>query len=236
MKIMQTFLGAVATIGLIGVGMSSAYAATINFDQEQSRASGDLSYSGGNTALTGNDITFSYVSGDGVSRLNCQGCLLNFTTGGFSDRIDTGGGNAIYLFNSGGTFELKGTVVDGSGTTLVDNGTILSGQFVGTQSFTRQGDSSGTFNGNGSNSVDDSLASYFGIAPGSEYMFISTDFSSEMLTFENGGFNGDLTAADLQTTSQQAVPEPGEMGVFGLGLALMMVGLAYRRKNGSNLG
>jgi len=206
--------------------MSSAYATTINFDQRDSGATGTISYDGAGGALMGEDITFSFVSSPGFSSVDCSGCLLNFTTGGFDSRT---GDN--YTFNGGGSFELTGAVLDGGST--IANGTLLTGTFNGDQTFSKINSRSGGFIGDGMNTVNDDLAAYFGIGPGSDFMFLTTNFSIQDLTYNGQSFDGNVSAADLATTN---VPEPQELGIFGLGLALMMFGLAYRRKNGSNLG
>lgn len=232
MKFRQALFVVVSAISLVGFGTSAAYATTINFDQKNSGASGAISYDGAGGPLVGKDITFSFVSADstptGTPSLDCNGCLLNFTTGSFNSK--TGG---IYLFNDGGSFELTGDVLDGAST--VASGSLLSGQFTGDQPFFKSGGTSGTFNGDGTNVVDNGLSAYFGIDANSDFLFMNTNFSIGTLTFNKNddGFSGKVDAADLATRN---VPEPQELGIFGLGLALMVGSLLYRRKNGSDIG
>ncbi|WP_353249448.1 PEP-CTERM sorting domain-containing protein [Salinisphaera sp. T31B1] len=207
----------------------SASAGTINFDQRDSGATGGLSYDGNGGALVGKDITFSFVSSPSNSTVTCSGCLLNFTTG---NNITEGNGTgSSWTFGTGGSFELTGSVVDGS--TTLASGSLLSGQFVGNQVFSRAGNKSGAFVGSGSNTVAAGLAQYFGIDPNSEFMFLTTNFSLGNLTFNGAhGFNGDVDAADLATTTN--VPEPQELAMFGLGIALLVGGMAFRRKSGGS--
>lgn len=233
MKIAQTLLGAAAGFGLLVGGTSAAFATTINFDQRDSGATGGLSHDGATAPLVGSDISFSFVSSPSrPDSIDCSGCLLNFTTG---DLISSDDG--LYTFGEGGSFELTGDVLDNGST--VASGSLLSGEFVGSQRFIRQGDDSGTFNGNGANTVNDALAQLYGIAAGSDFMFINTDFSIGNLDFnDDGTFSGDVDAADLATNDVASadVPEPQEVGIFGLGLALMIGSLMYRRRNGADLG
>lgn len=231
MTIKRILIGTVTAIGLIGFGTSAAYATTINFDQRDSGATGGISYDGAGGALVGNNISFSFVSSPGTAgSLDCSDCLLNFTTGNFASENDD-----VYRFNGGGSFELTGDVLEG-GSTLA-SGSLISGEFTGSQTYVKADDTSGSFNGDGANSVNDALSAYFGIDEDSDFLFLTTNFSIGSLTFgEDGGFSGAVDAADLATKDVNSVPEPQELGIFGLGLALIVGSLLYRRKNGADIG
>jgi|GEM_PF-2175397 len=232
MKIRNIVLNTLAVTALSATFAGAASAATINFDQRSQGATGELSYDGNGGALIGRDISFSFVSSDDTQRLDCNGCRLNFTTGSNISESDGINGNG-YVFNGGGSFSLNGTVVDLDGSTIAD-GSLLSGSFsdAGAQ-FNRIGEKSGSFTGNGTNSVNNDFASFYGLNGDSIFNFLTTEFSLGELTFaSNGGFDGDVTAADLQTRSTD-VPEPQELAIFGLGVFLLVGGIAYRRKTGA---
>jgi len=230
MKIRNIVLSTLAVTALSATFAGAASAATINFDQRLQGASGTLSYDGSGGALIGRDISFSFVSADtvGTQSLDCNSCSLNFTTG---SNISEG---TNYEFNGGGSFELTGNVTDMNGATVAD-GSLLSGMFSngnGQVQFTKLPRNSGSFVGYGTNSVNNDLAGFFGLDSDSIFNFLSTDFSTSQLTFaSNGGFSGNVTAADLQTIND--VPEPQELAIFGLGVFLLVGGLAYRRKTGA---
>jgi len=229
MKIRNIVLNTLAVTALSATFAGAASAATINFDQRLQGASGTISYDGNGGSLVGRDISFSFVSADevGTQSLDCNGCSLNFSTG---SNVSEG---SIYQFNGGGSFELTGNVTDMSGATVAD-GSLLSGSFSGNGAqFLKQPRNSGSFVGNGVNSVNDDLASFYGLDGGSIFNFLTTEFSTRELTYNNatGGFSGNVTAADLQTIND--VPEPQELAIFGLGVALLVGGIAYRRKTGA---
>jgi len=231
MKIRKLIYSALAVTVVSATFFGQASANTINFDQRLQGASGTLSYDGNGGALVGRDISFSFVSANtpGTQSLDCNDCRLNFTTG---SNITEG---AIYQFNGGGSFALTGNVTDMGGATVAD-GSLLSGMFSkGSAQFTKLPRNSGSFVGYGTNSVNNDLATFFGLDSDSIFNFLTTEFSTGKLTFaSNGGFSGNVTAADLQAIND--VPEPQEMAMFGLGLVLLVGGLAYRRKSdGSDL-
>lgn len=229
MKLGKVLLGTVAAAGLIGLGTSAASANVITVDQAGNTIAGSIDYAGAGGPLTGTGITFDVARSTGFASVDCNDCKLNFSTGSLVSNV---GDN--YTFAGGGSFELTGIVKDGSNT--IASGTLIDGQFTGQQNFNKVNDTSGAFVGSGLNSVDNGLAGYFGFAPDSPFSFISTNISVGGLSFDaDGSFGGEVTNADIDTESL-SVPEPQELGIFGLGLALMIGSLIYRRRNGSNLG
>jgi len=233
MKIRNIVLSTLAVTALSATFAGAASAATINFDQRSSGATGGLSYDGNGGALIGRDISFSFVSSEDTARLDCNDCSLNFTTGSNITENDGLNGNS-YVFNGGGSFTLNGTVVDADGSTVVASGDLLSGSFAdGGAQFGKIGNNSGSFTGNGTNTLNSDFASYYGLNGDSIFNFLTTEFSIGELAFNaDGGFSGDVTAADLQTQSTD-VPEPQELAIFGLGVFLLVGGIAYRRKTGA---
>lgn len=218
----------VAIAALSTFACASASAATINFDQDSSAATGSFSYDGQGGGLVGENISFSFVSADtsNGSRVSCVNCSLNFVTGGNISEGNSVGTN--YAFGSGGSFTLTGDVVNGD--SAIANGTLLDGEFTGTPNLTRASNRTGLFSAIGVNTVNSDLASFFGIDSGADFSFATTAFSFNELTFNgNNGFSGNVTAADLQTGTD--VPEPQELAIFGLGLVLLVGGIAARRRS-----
>lgn len=244
-KFRTTMIGVAAIAGLQLASGSALAAVVITFDQAgvlEDRA-GSLSYDGDGGALIGSGISFSSISISDGSRptLDCNNCVLDFTTGA----NNTEPGNS-WIFDGGGTFEITGTAADGGGTTIAGDPTpLLSGTFTDVFSgptVNRTGQSSLSFSGNGSDAKDPRLLTYFGIDPNADFSFTTTAISAAQTTFDdNGGFGptdgaNNVTNADLDNTQVAAVPEPKELGIFGLGLALLVGSLLYRRKNGSDIG
>ncbi|WP_148045477.1 hypothetical protein [Salinisphaera orenii] len=218
----------VAIAALSTFACAGASAATINFDQDSSAATGSFSYDGQGGGLVGQGISFSFVSADtGTgSKVNCVNCALNFVTGDNISEGDSVGTN--YAFGSGGSFTLTGEVVNGGSS--IASGTLLDGEFTGTPNLTRASNRTGLFSAIGVNTVNDELASFFGIESGADFTFATTEFSFGELAFNgDNGFSGNVTAADLQTGTD--VPEPQELAIFGLGLVLLVGGIAARRRS-----
>ncbi|WP_423820565.1 PEP-CTERM sorting domain-containing protein [Salinisphaera sp. SPP-AMP-43] len=233
---------AAASIAALTLGVSASASATIiNFDQANAQSpTGSISYDGEGGALTGSGISFDQISmNQGTlpaghdDTLSCMSCTIEFTTGANIAENITGG---IWQFGTGGQLTMSGEVYDSAGT-LITDGVLFTGGFTSAYVFGYGGDSLNA-SLSGADDFNETLAGYFGVIPGTDFDFSSTQIALGSATFgDNGSFQSDLLSnADVtvQSTTRD-VPEPSQFGLFGLGLALMAGGLGFRRKNsGSN--
>lgn len=230
MKIKSFTVAALAATALSTGFVGAASATTLNFDQnEANNPTGTVSYDGNGGSLNGSNISFTYLNVDsGGDQLVCTDrCMLNFSTGANTNE------GSIYSFSGGGNFTLTGTLAqrnaDGSAGQSVTSGDspILSGSFVGQQNGTR-GASSFSLTSNGNTTVSDDLLAYLGLDSDTPFSFLNSILSFGQTTYDdNGGFTGQLTAADLNVRD---VPEPSEIALFGMGLLLVGGGLYARRR------
>jgi hypothetical protein len=72
------------------------------------------------------------------------------------------------------------------------------------------------------------LLRYFGLNDNSQFEFANTSISLDADFGADGSFSGTVTAADLNNATTP-VPEPSELGLFGLGILLIGV-LSFRRR------
>jgi hypothetical protein len=209
MKALRTGL-AMAAMALLLAPVSAA--APIIFDQVEQ--GGSVVESGGN--FTGTNIIFEFVTyndGSGVQGAYCgtptfsgllltgttTNCFLNFSTSSNSFTLTAPNG----LLASDGVTPIAGTT-----------GILLTGTFS-----TFGLDGSGLqFNATGIDSKNAALLNYFGIASGTQFTFNNTEIRVDAA--------GQVTQADLTNT---AIPEPGLMTLFGLGLLGVGRKLARRR-------
>ncbi|MGB7757923.1 MAG: PEP-CTERM sorting domain-containing protein [Salinisphaera sp.] len=228
---------AVSSAALIALGLcGSASASLINFDQANAQSpTGSVSYNGKGGALTGSGISFDEVSLNGGATpaghndtLTCKSCSIDFKTG---DNLSEGGENQVWTFAGGGNFTLSGTVMDGSQT--VADGMLFNGTFNdgGTQMVVSNGSDSLNATLSGKDDFNGALASYFGLSNNTGFDFSNTEIALGNATFgSNGSFDsGQLQNADV-TVESSDVPEPSQFGMFGIGLALVLGGLGFRRK------
>lgn len=221
----------------------AASASIISFDQRNvpDGERGEVTYGGAGGPLLGTDIVFDSISASDVPDnggviLDCDGCSLDFTTGANQQEGSPGGGvTDPWIFAGGETtsFTLNGTVLAPGGE-LIASGLLLGGHFTG-QPFVTSGDETSlSFKGAGIDDKNDNLLAYFGLEPGTPFEFASTVISLDEATFtSNGGFTGSVTDADLDNERTiAAVPEPEELGLFALGVALLGMGMAFRRTRG----
>lgn len=256
MRISKMAYSALAAVAISGLAATSASAVVINFDQNNGVIpGGSIDYDGEGGALTGNGIRFDSINMSGATapegaegELSCISCSLAFTTG---NNIAEGDASSSWTFGSGGSIVLSGNAQDSSGATIA-TGDLLTGTFTGTPTAS-QFDASPQngvpasslfFNASGVDGKNEDLLTYFGIDPDTEFTFGHTEISLAQTTFaDNGGFSGSASQADLITdseiggTPEQSVPEPEELGIFGLGLVLLLAGVYSRRSGfGARLG
>jgi hypothetical protein len=204
---------------------------TIVFDQPPEANDGTISYDGtAGGVLVGTDIVFQSIGGVGTdieTTVDCDGCLLNFTTGAIISVIGD-----EYTFAAGGSF----TLVGGSILGLIPAGTpLLTGTWTDPVTVEI---SLGAFDiltllGNGEDVKHPDLLDIFFTTPPANFAFVN---STIQITTDPAGvtvgpgtaFSADLEFggnADLVNTS--FVPEPGSSLLLLLGLGSLA---AYRRR------
>jgi hypothetical protein len=237
---------AATSVAVAALGLSlSASASIVNFDQQDAQSpTGTISYAGDGGALVGSGISFDRISLNGATAptghqgsLTCMSCSIAFTTG---NNTGEGTSTGIWSFAGGGNFQLNGTAKDSGGNTVA-SGLLFGGTFGDSpQIVVRTGTASLSANLSGSDDFNADLANYFGLASGPHFAFSNTEISLGSATFGgDGSFNsGKLTNADVSVQSAgpaKNVPEPAELGLFAIGLALLLGGLGFRRKQGGDI-
>lgn len=236
---------ATTSIAAAALGLSfSASAAVINFDQQNAESpAGSVSYDGNGGGLVGTDISFDRINLNGgsvpagnQSVLDCVSCVINFTTG---NNIEEGQTSRMWSFGGGGTFELTGNAVADNGATIAD-GTLFSGIFGNNpQLVVKTGESSFNASLSGTDDFNADLAGYFGLDAEGNYDFSTTEIALGNATFsDDGAFDsGKLTNADVAVEpTRNDVPEPAAIGLFAIGMALVLGGLGFRRKQAGQIG
>lgn len=241
MDIKRHLYCSVATIVLAGASFSAS-AAFIEFDQTAvpPTPGENVAYDGAGGPLIGTDIIFEEVAagGAGVTQnsgvvLTCSpNCLLDFETGpNTAEGSENGGPGDQWTFAGGGTFTITGTLFDGG--TQVATGTLVSGSFVGESAVTSGAPESLTFSGSGSDTKNADLLAFYGIDL-EDFNFAQTAIALQVASFDgNGGFVSQVTDADFNNRANPTtVPEPQVLALFALGIVLLGLGAAKRRKNG----
>jgi hypothetical protein len=206
-----------------------ANAALLSFDDgPPGSQNGTLPYDGMGGALSGTNIDFYTIFGNGTPAnpgitLDCVGCKLNFTTG-----LNVTEGPLQWQFGGGGTLTISGTAKT-SGGSVVATGTLVSGSFT-SASITGDGVDNSVLimAGFGADTKNQDLIDYFAL--NNNFTFASTNISLGNVSYftgaASGGFNGTVTNADFDNLP--AVPVPPAVWLFGSGL-LGMVGAARRK-------
>ena len=204
---------------------TSANAASISFDDGDSPQGGSISYDGEGGSLTGTGIFLSSIIGvdtpdNSLVSLECEGCVLNFTTGA---NISEGPGT--WVFSPGGEFTITGTAVNG-GFGDVATGTLLTGSFTGTP---LAGGPLGSiiFGAFGIDTKHPDLLDFYGYGPNQAFDFANTEIGlGSCDNSDNGCFVCGIQNADVTNT---VVPIPAAAWLFGSAL-MGLVAVAKRKQ------
>lgn len=245
MKVRGLIYSTVAALALTGFMAAPASALTIGFDQTGNNQQGKLSYAGGDNPLVGTNISFNSIGlvNDPIPDLVCHDCKLSFTTG---NKTSTDGDDSA-TFGPDGSFTITGTASKSDGTVVSLGPLVFNGLFTGNSTIKRNpNDTSSpfdaTFTAFGTDDKAQGILDYFNIDPTADFSFTNSELTADGLVFRgdgfSDGFDADVTNADLANSTDAGfqVPEPQELGIFGLGLALIVGSLLYRRKNGADIG
>jgi PEP-CTERM motif len=226
---------------ILGLLIASPAAAlpTINFDQGAGagQAGGSLSYDGEGGPLVGTNIGFGVLAGfgtalnTGVPLFCVPACTLAFETGAnTTEAVPLGGGVQQWTWaGDGGFFVLEGdlnTQADGLGVEIA-SGTLLTGEFTGAVGLVGP-EGRLLVAGAGVDEKIGSLLEFYAIPEFLNFNFAQTEIvASGLVVGANGSLNGSVTNADL--TNQQ-IPEPATMALFGSGLAGLAIWRTWRRR------
>jgi hypothetical protein len=219
----RNLIGTLAAGVALLIAPTNAAADTLLFDQAGA-AGGTVSYAGGAAPATGSGISFTSITYvEGASSVACVGCVLTFTTG--ANTLNVPG--VVYTWGGGGSFVITGSVpLAGIGA----GSTLLSGTFSGPVPAIASMGAGGklTLSGTGIDSKNSALLQYFGLAD-SPFIFASTNITAVGCAPDTttGAFSCTVDEADV-TNDNRAVPEPGLLTLFGLGL--LGLGSVARRR------
>ncbi len=218
--------------GLALFGGTSTWAQTLDFTVP-ANSSGSISYGGGNTDMVASGLTVSSVTGKNGTPLNNLVTLLfttpngalNFTTGAYTS---VGSSSTVWNFGGGGPITIAGTIPVQSPSFPGDTATQLSGT-IQSASVT---DVSGVFNLAVAvfiNTIDPTLAAYYGVPTGGWSGALHIDFSPATTNSPLTGTAFSSTSVGSGDVVTNVVPEPSTMAIAGIG-ALGMIGYGLRRR------
>jgi len=225
----RTMIGVGFALGLALLGASQAQAQPVIDFGLNSPGTGTISYTTAGGPLVGtlipvnqiNGVSTPLNAGSGVPPgLSVTGGDLEFTTGNY-----TGGGTTSWNFGAGGANSIT---IKGAADGLPAGTTLLSGM-IESATMTSTGVTIAVF----INTVNATIASYFGLSGGPSNLYTGTLNLSVTTTLPTPGQSSTFTATsgsgDVRTTP---VPEPSTMAFVGLG-ALGMIGYGLRRRKAS---
>ena len=208
------------TLALIGWS-TSAQAASITF-ATAALAGGTLSYNGTGGPLEGVDIGITSITGEFTplnsglaAALDCDDCVLNFTTGNNTAEGaigDTFGGN-----NTPASFEIVGSIASLG----IVNEVLLTGTV--NAAVTLKGATSVGAIVAGPDTKHDDILIYFGLL-GKNFSYGNIDITANPTFLANGGYNGLVSSVSVVNT----VPDGGSAMAL-LGLAMVGIGTLRRR-------
>lgn len=227
---MNTLVRRAAFLAVVGFGVLTLTATAARADivlhfDNSGDSSGSISYNGIGGPAVGSGITFDIVTfDDGVNpevTLACVDCVLEFETGpnSFAGPVGT---QTLWVWDSGGSFVITGTIMDGS--TEVAAGTLLSGLFQGASASSAASTDPLTFGGTGLDLKNPDLLAYLGIKD-TDFVFASTDITTTPCSVSGSfAFDCAVSEADVTNTNEggpddDQVPEPGLLALLGMGLA-----------------
>ncbi|KEZ79077.1 PEP-CTERM sorting domain-containing protein [Salinisphaera hydrothermalis] len=224
---------AATTAAIAALGLSvSASASVINFDQHGAAApAGSVSYDGNGGPLVGSGISFDEINSDAANSpntLTCNSCTISITSG-----ANTSEGPSEWDFGANTdpyALTLSGTAMTKDSNKVIASGALFHGSISSATVLNSPSASRLTSIVVGEDDINSGLANYYGLDSSAGFNFTNTDIALGNATFgDNGSFDsGQLQNADV--TVEHSVPEPSQFGMFGVGLALVLAGLGFRRK------
>lgn len=218
------WIGLLAGAALLAVIQTPAAQASALLDFDQTGlAGGTIAYDGLGGPLVGDDIGFDHIIGFGTpinDGEKLEGDMrMDFITG---NQTFAGPGNSGF-WGGPGSFTISGTVFD-TNNVQVASGTLVSGTF--TSATLVEGANEVSFASVGVDSKNEDLAAYYGLGP-NDWTFGATSITAGVFRSDGaGGLIADVGEADFKNT--KVVPEPGTLGLLGVGLASL--GFALRRR------